>query len=476
MAKIRIKAWIAACGLLLLTGACQLPKGMMKNENRNVPEAYVNSGDTVNIATKSWKNYFSDPELIALIDTALRNNQELNIVLQEIAISRNEVRARKGEYLPFVGLMGGADVEKIGKYTWRGGVEDNLDIRNDPKVIESKTNYLLGAAASWEVDVWKKLRNAKKAAVERYLSSIDGKNYLTTNLIAEIADSFYELMALDNMLDMVTQNIEIQQSALQIVKAQKDAARVTLLAVNRFEAQLLKTQNLQFDIRQKIVETENRIHFLTGTFSGPLRRNSSSFYTLSMDGIQAGVPSHLLANRPDILQAEKELMASKLDINVARANFYPSFKITAQGGFQSYSPNFITNPEALVYNAAGELLAPLINRNAIKAFYYTASAKQIQAAYKYEQTILSAHLDVMNQLAKLENYTQSYSVKSKEVDIRNESVRIANSLFNSARAEYGEVLFSQSEVLDSKMELIEARLKQLNAKINVYRALGGGWR
>lgn len=476
MATTRINTVMAAVGALLMLGSCQIPKSLVKNENRNVPATFQNSTDTTNAGTLRWKEYFADPALIALIDTALKNNQELNIVMQEIEISKNEVRARKGEYLPMLGLLGGADVEKIGKYTWRGGVEENLDLRKNPEVIESKTDYFLGATASWEVDVWKKLRNAKKAAVERFLASVDGRNYLVTNLISEIADSYYELMALDNMLDMVSKNIAIQQDALQIVKAQKDAARVTLLAVNRFEAQLLKTQNLQYDIRQKIVETENRIHFLTGSFSGPVSRNSTGFYEIEIDSIRAGVPSQLLLNRPDILQAERELMASRLDLKSARANFYPSFKITAQGGFQAYSPKFITSPEALVYNAAGELLAPLINRNAIKAAYYSASARQIQAAFRYEQAILNAHLDVMNQLSMLDNYSKSYAVKSGEVDIRNESVSIATSLFNSARADYGEVLFTQGEVLDSKMELIEVRLKQLHARINLYRALGGGWR
>lgn len=448
---------------------------MVRVENRQVPASFLSNSDSVGIAKLHWKDYFSDQNLTSLIDSALKNNQELNIVMQEVAISKNEIRTRKGEYLPFINLTGGTDVEKIGKYTWRGGVEDNLDLRSNKEAVESNSNYFLGATAAWEIDVWKKLRNGKKAAVERYFATVDGRNYLVTNLVSEIAGSYYELMALDNMLDMVTQNISIQQNALQIVKAQKEAARVTQLAVNRFEAQLIKTQNIQYELRQKIVETENHIRFLTGRFSAPITRDANNFFTKEFDSVRVGIPSQLLQNRPDILRSEKELIASGLDLKSARANFYPSFRITAQYGFQSYNPNFLLSPEAIVCNAAGELLAPLINRNAIKMAYYNASAKQIQAAFQYEQTILNAHLDVMNQLAMVDNYTKSYLVKSNEVAIRNESVNIANSLFNSARADYGEVLFSQSEVLDSKMELIEVRLKQLQASINLYRALGGGW-
>ena len=474
--KVRNHNTYAVLISLFLLAACNIPLLVEKKESKAVLATFSNSSDSLNVANISWQQYFADPYLVALIDTALQNNQELNIVKQEIEINKNEIRARKGEYLPFVGLTGGIGYEKIGKYTWRGGVEENLDFKENEQAVKSNSDFIIGPTASWELDVWRKLRNAKDAAVQRYLAGIEGRNFLVTNLIAEIANSYYELIALDNMLDIVQQNITIQTDALAIVKAQKEAAKVTLLAVNRFEAQLLKTNNLLYAIRQNIVETENRLYFLTGKFPGSIQRNVPTFYNISNDAIQAGLPSQLLLNRPDIRQAENELTASRLDIKSARANFYPSFKITGQGGFQAFNPSFLIKPEALVYNLAGELMAPLINRNAIKAVYYNANAKQIQAAYKYEQTILNAHLDVLNELARLDNFSKSYQMKSSEVGIRNESVAIATSLFNSARADYGEVLFTQGEVLDSKMELIEIKLKQIHAKINIYRALGGGWK
>jgi outer membrane protein TolC len=259
-----------------------------------------------------------------------------------------------------------------------------------------------------------------------------------------------------------------------VVKQQKEMARVTQLAVNRFEAQLLNTQNLQYEIKQSIVEAENRINFLTGRFPESINRKSDSFNELTIDSIQSGVPSQLLINRPDVRQAELELAAANLDVKVARANFYPSFGIKAGMGFQAFDPAFLINPESILYNLTGDLIAPLINRNAIKAAYNTANAKQIQAVYNYEQTILNAYIDVQNQLAKLKNYSNSYQTKNQEVKILMQSVNIANSLFNSARANYGEVLLTQREALESKVELTEIKMKQLNAKVNIYRALGGG--
>lgn len=461
--------------LFVFIMGCKPQQQVVRRESNAVPESFKSSKDSATIARVNWKQYFADQNLIALIDTALKKNQELNVTLQEIEISKNEVRARKGEYLPFVGLRAAAGVEKPGRYTRDGSVEENLEIRPETAFPEPLPDFMAGAFASWELDVWKKLRNAKKSATLRYLASVEGKNFMVTNLIAEIASSYYELMALDNLLDIVQQNIAIQTDALQIVKQQKDAAKLTQLAVNRFEAQLLNTKNLQYQIRQDIIETENRISFLTGGFPRRIPRSSAGFNNIVLDSVYAGIPSQLLKNRPDIRQAELQLAAAKLDVNVARANFYPSFRITAGAGFQSFNTAYLTSPESMLYNLAGDLVAPLINRNAIKAAYKSANARQLQEVYNYERTILNAYVDVVNQLSRVQNFSRSYETKAQQVNILVQSVDISNNLFRSARADYVEVLLTQREALEAKMDLIEIKTKQMNAKVNIYKALGGGW-
>ncbi len=455
--------------------ACKTPELATKSDGKSIPSTYKGSQDTINSAKIKWRDFFTDTNLIALIDTALVNNQELNITLQEIEIGRNEIRARKGEYLPFVNIGGGAGFEKSGEFTRNGAVDENIEIKPGKAFPKPLPDFMVGLYASWELDVWSKLRNAKKSAVMRYLSSIEGRNFMVTNIIAEIAGSYYELMALDNQLEIVQRNIDIQSNALQVIKMEKEAAKVTQLAVNRFEAQLLNTKNLQYAILQNIVETENRINFLTGRYPQPVVRNSAEFNSLITDPIYAGIPSQLLVNRPDIRQVELELAAAKLDIKVARANFYPSFKLTAGVGLQAFNPVYLIKPASILYNMAGELVAPLINRNAIAATYLNANAKQIQKIYDYERTILNANIEVINQLSRMNNYTKSFETKSKEVDILTQSITISNSLFRSARADYMEVLLTQREALESKIDLIEIKLKQMEAKVNIYKALGGGW-
>jgi len=467
-------------GLVILSVsifACKTPNLVQKTVNKTVPQTYANSADTAKKELITWKEYFTDLYLIDLIDSALVKNQELNIILQEIAISHNEVRVRKGEYLPFINLQAGADLEKVGRYTSQGANDANTDIKRGRKMPDPLSNLMLAANAQWEIDIWHKLRNAKAAAVDRYLASIEGKNFMVTNLIAEIANAYYELLALDNQREILKQNIEIQSNALEIVRLQKQAAKVTELAVRRFEAEVLSTRSLQFEIDQQIIETENWINFLIGRFPAPVPRDPNSFNDLTTESLIAGIPAQLLENRPDIKQAELELTAADLDVKSAKANFYPSLDISAAIGLEAFKPEFLVRtPESMLYALAGDLVGPLINRNTIKAAYYSANAKQLQAIYSYEKTVLSAYIEVVNQQSMLLNLKQSYDLKLQEVEALKASITISNDLFSSARADYMEVLLTQRDALEARFELVETKMKQMHAKVDIYQALGGGWK
>lgn len=455
-----------------------VPTREIRTEETSLPENYqVSAGmDTLNTARIKWKEFFSDPKLIALIDTALVNNQELNIMLQQVSMAKNEIQARKGEYLPSVNIQAAAEVEKIGRYTSQGANDANTDIRPGEEFPEPLPNYGVGAFASWEIDVWKKLRNSKKAAVMEYLSTVEGKNFMITNLISEIAESYYELQALDNQLAIIEQNLDIQSNALKTVKLQKQAAKATELGVKRFQAEVLKNRSELYAVRQEITETENRLNFLIGRNPKAIDRNSEDFLEKRIDTIFTGIPSQLLENRPDIRKAEFELAAAKLDTKVAKANFYPSFSINAGVGLEAFSTKFLTStPESLVYSLAGDMVAPLINRNAIKAEYNTANDRQIQAIFEYEKTILNAFIEVKNGISRLENLSKSYELKENQVNALTESIEITNKLFRSARADYLEVLLTQRETLESRMELVETKKEQLLARVGLYRNLGGGW-
>lgn len=476
MFKQKIYKILGLAIIIATYNACKVPNFAQRNENKNTPASFNTSVDSTNTGAVQWRSFFTDPNLVSLIDTALKNNQELNITLQEIEVAKNEIKAKKGELLPTVGYRVGAGLDKVGRYTSSGAGDASTEITPGKGVPEVLPDYAFGLQANWEADIWHKLRNSKKAAVDRYLSSVEGKNFVITNLIAEIANTYYELLAQDNQLEIVKQNIALQSNALELMKIQKQATRVTELAVRKFEAEVLSSKSLEFDIQQDITESENKINYLLGRFPQPIVRDRNAFSLLVPPTIQAGLPAQLLANRPDIKQAEYDLEAAKLDVKVAKAQFYPSLGISASIGYQAFNPSYLLRtPESLIYSLAGDLAGPLINRNAIKAEYLNANAKQLQAVFNYEKTILNGYIEVANQISNISNLQKSYDLKSKQVVALTQSIEISNDLFRAARADYFEVLMTQRDALQSKLELIETKKQQLNAVVNIYHALGGGW-
>lgn len=477
MNNTKIKQLIIVLSFCLAVVSCKAPAVTTIAENKTVPEAFEKSKDTINTSNIKWSQFFKDKNLVNLIDIALKNNQELMITLQEIEIAKNDIRMRKGKLLPSVGLGMGAGVEKVGKYTSQGAGDGSAEIIPGKIVPEDLQDFKVAAYAHWEVDIWKKLRNSKKAAISRYLSTVEGKNFVVTNLIAEIANSYYELLAFDSQLEVIRQNVSLQKNALEIVKVQKEAARTTELAVQKFQAEVYSSQNREFEILQNIKETENRINFLLGRYPQEITRDKTDFLTLLPAIVNTGIPSQLLENRTDIKQAELELAAAKLDVKVARAEFYPSLDISAAIGLNAFKPSyFLKFPESVLYSLAGDIAGPLINRNAIKAEFYNANSRQLQSMYNYQRTILNAYLEVSNQLSKINNLEKSYDLKSKQVNALKKSIEVSNDLFKSARVDYFEVLMTQRDALESTLELIETKKEQLNAAVLIYKNLGGGWK
>ncbi|WP_288459978.1 efflux transporter outer membrane subunit [uncultured Chryseobacterium sp.] len=480
--KIYNKRYIAAIALSLVLAGCKAPMAtVVKDEvKENIPQNFnqEDQGDANNNSgTTPWRQFFTDPNLVALIETALKNNQELMITLQEIEIAKSGVLAKKGRLTPTVSAGIGAGVKKAGRYTSEGAGDATTEIEPGKEMPDPLGNFEGGLMANWEIDIWKKLRTEKESAVAHYLSTVEGKNFILSKLIEEVADNYYELLALDNQLDIIQQYTKLQQRALEISKIQKEAAAATELAVKKFEAELAKSKASEFTIRQEITEKENEINALCGRFPQPIVRSKGDFMSMIPQTVYTGIPSQLLANRPDIKQAELELKSSKLDVEAARKEFYPSLEISATLGLEAFKPSYLVKlPESMAASLVGELAGPLINKSAIKANFQTADARQIQALYEYDKTILNAYLDVANLMSKVKNIDQYYKLKSEETQALEKSIDIANQLFKNSRADYLEVLLNQRDALDAKMELVEAKQKQLSTVVDIYKSLGGGWK
>lgn len=463
--------FIAFCAALLSGCVPSLPQGPPRAPNTVTPDTFRGHADQVNMARADWHEIFQDPQLEALVDEALANNQELNIAVQEMFLARAEVMARRGEILPRFGIGGGAGVERVSGATSQG-VNDE-DVGLDP-ILQS---YSAALTASWEVDIWGRLRDLGNAAAYRYLATVEGRRFLVTQLVAEIASLYYELMALDQRLEVIERGVANQEQALRATRQQFAAGRVTSLAITRFEAELLEWRAREAETRQRIVETENRLNFLLGRFPEPIERPSERFMDMQPALIATGLPAELLENRPDVRAAELELRAARLDVSAARARFFPALSLEAGLGYSSFDiRRLVETPGSIFFDLFAGLTAPLLNRAGITAEYYGADARQRQAVLRYERAILAAYIEVVNRLNLVRTLAGVYQTRQGRVRRLARAIEISTQLFASARADYLEVLTARRESLDAQLELIEVKQRQLTAAISVYTALGGGWR
>jgi multidrug efflux system outer membrane protein len=477
-----IVALAIACCLSTVLPGCFIPKlrgpkpSECMPENFFLPASFSGPTGLENSAPVAPMEFFDDPYLIGLINQSLVGNQQLKILAEDIQIANNEILRRRGAYLPFLSFGSSAGLDKLSTYTPAGSDLGQIVAPQGGNFPNPLPDFLVAGNISWQLDIWRQLRNARDAQGLRYLGTIDGRNYVVTRVVAELAEKYYELMALDKQLETLDQTIALQEQSLEIAKARKLAARDTELAVQRFEAEVRKNQSQKLIIRQNIVEAENRINFLAGRFPQAVERLSPQFIDLRLSPLAVGVPSQLLQNRPDIRQAERELQAAGIDILVARANFYPKVFISANVGYEAFNAKYlIRSPESLMYGVAGNLVAPVINRSAIKADYFNANAKQLQALYDYQRTVLNAFTEVVNRISKVQNYSESIEIKKTQLASLETAVEVAGNLFQNARVEYIDVLFAQRDRNEARMVLIDTKKEQLSAIVNAYQALGGGW-
>ena len=433
--------------------------------------------DSAAVSEINWREYFADPQLLKLIDSAIGNNLDLQIALQRIEAARSSIKLANGAMLPKVELNIGGGMRKFGLYTMDGAGNDTTDITPGNTVPEILPDMFLGLQSSWEIDVWGKLKNQRNSAASTYLSSIDAANFVISNLVADVAIYYNELLALDHELDIIRQTIKKEQEALDVIKWQKEAGRANELAVQQFHAELLNTQISEKNTLQNITETENKINFLLGRYPQSIDRSKEVFFQENPHELSAGVPSQLLENRPDVRAAEYEIEASKFDLEAAKAAFYPNFTMTATFGFQAFNPEFLfQTPASLAYSVLGQMIAPLINKKALEARFNTAQANQVSAMYNYQKTILNAYVEVANQLSNIQNLKQINVLKKRQSDALKQSVDVSNELYKSAKATYLEVLIAQQSALQSNLQLINVTKQWRISSVNLYKALGGGWK
>ena len=449
--------------ILMSIVACKTPQATMPEDTLKDSLPTLSKDSSVAISP-AWREFFQDPMLQKLIETALQNNQDLKITLQELAIARSAITAKQAALLPSVTANIGAGVSKVGRYTAEGAGNVGTEITPGHKIPTVIPDLGPSLQVDWTIDLWNKLNSGKKAAVERYLASEAGQRAIKSQLVADVAENYYLLLALDYKLSVMQQYISLQKDAVRIAQIQKEADADTQLAVEKFEAELAKAQADEYLLRQSIVETENNLNLLLGRFPQTIQRTKVDFLQLPMPTTAHSLSTQLLLQRPDVIQAEHQLKAAKWDVETARKEFLPSFNISAAIGLNAFNPKYLFKlPES-------GLTAPLINKKAIQANFAQADALQIEALYNYDKTLLTAFIETSTLQSKISNIKLLQQFKQKQSDALIRAVSAAQKLYLNNRATYLEVIDSERGQLDCEMELIDAKSQQLSTLIEMYSA------
>lgn len=425
------------------------------------------STDTTTIADLPWKTLFADERLQTLIQQGINENLDLKQAIERIKVAEASLLQSRGAMLPnlSVDLSAADNKQSRAALNFPPGININTETQM----------YKAQLSTSWEADIWGRLSSAKRSAYASLLQSDAAKRAVQTQLIANIANAYYNLLALDKQLSITEQTIKIRESDVATVKSLKEGAIVNGAAVVQSEANLYAAQVSLPDLKRSIRETENALSILLGKGPGKVERSTLDQQTAYAD-LKTGVSAQLLQNRPDVLAAELAFRAAFENKNVARASFYPALTLTAGGGLSSLTlENFFSH--SIFYNLVGGLTQPIFNRGVNKARLKTAEAQQQIAFYSFQQTLLTGGQEVSNALFAYQTATEKEETRAKQIASLTKAVDFTKELLRySSATNYTDVLTSEQSLLTAQLNGINDRLQKLQSVVNLYRALGGGWK
>ncbi|HET8884905.1 MAG TPA: efflux transporter outer membrane subunit [Salinimicrobium sp.] len=464
MKKLKLYKLILVPGLLLSLQSCFVAKDYSQPQAVEA-ESYrtdLLTTDTLSMAEVSWTEMFTDPILRSYIEEGLENNIDIRIAIQQILAAEAYAKQGKAGYLPSLN----ADVQAAHQKTSANGQFG---------VSENVTQFDLSANLSWEADIWGKIRSQDRAFQANYLQSVAAHQAVKTELIANIATFYYQLLAIDEQIRITKQTIETRGSSLETTSALKDAGMVTEVAVKQTEAQLYRAQAVLLELENSARLLENTLSILLGHAPHEINRSSLIEQVITTE-LKIGVPAQLLRNRPDVIAAEFNLRNAFELTNVAKSNFYPSLRLSASGGLQSMEFEDWFSANSLFAGVVGSLAQPIFNQRQIKTQYEVSQAQQEIAFLNFRRAILNASREVSDALYNYETAEERIDIKTNEYEAYALATSYSEELLNNGLANYLEVLTARENALNSQLELINAELEKLTSIVELYRALGGGWK
>lgn len=415
----------------------------------------VQPTDTASLASLSWRELFTDPQLQQLIETGLRNNTDLNIARLKVKEAEALLMTSRLSYLPSLSLT----------------PQGNLTCVDGSKA--SKT-YNLAASADWEIDLFGKLLNAKRGAQAALEQSEAYRQAVQTQLVATIANSYYSLLMLDCQLDITRRTAESWDESVRAMKALKLAGQATEMAVAQAEASKLSVDASILSIERQINEMENSLSTLLGLTPQEVKRSTLEAQQFP-DSLATGVPLQLLSRRPDVRQCEAQLAVAYYATNSARSAFYPSVTLSGSAGWTNAAGAVVTNPGQWLLSAVGSLVQPLFNRGKNIASLKIAKAQQEEALLTFNQSLLDAGAEVNDALVQWQTARQRIQLDKQQTEALRSALRSSELLMQHSSQNYLEVLTARQSLLQAELDMVTDRFDEIQGVINLYHALGGGY-
>lgn len=459
--KLHFK-YTVALALISLLSSCMTSKNY-KNATHIDESLYRTdeAQDTLNMADISWQEFFNDEQLRELIDTGLKNNHDLKIELERIYKAQSLLAQSKEAFFPQLSIDGGVKQSRLA-YPQSFGF------------VENATIYEAGLRTSWELDLWGKLKNGKKATVYKLLQEESMQQAVQTELIAKIADYYYQLLTLDEQVSILETTIEIRKEEAETMKKLKEANIVTAAAVAQSEAGYLEAKNLLPTVQRQIHSIENALNVLLGQSPETISRNTFKIEPLFPD-VHIGIPVQLLRNRPDVRATEFELASYFEKINMARKAFYPSLTINASSGFTNFGISNWFTPSGFFANVGGGLLQPVFSKRLNKTQLELAKSEYREKELNFKKTLLIAGQEVSDALFNYNSASEQEKQRLTQLIKLQEALEYTQKLLlYHSSTNYTDVLTARQALLSAQIQMTNDRLLKYQSLIYLYRALGGG--
>lgn len=479
--RIYIK-YIVIITCLLSLSACGV-KQQYSTEDMELPEEFqlpdsVSQG--LDSTLISREELFKDPVLSELIEEAFKSNFDLRTADKEIDINDEFYKQSKAAFYPSLNLNL-LNIEK----EWSSHYSSNTPSskwyeqagHDAPKNgFVSSSSFSTTAVMDWELDIWGKLRNQKRSAKALYQQSYVARRAIQTELVATVAQDYYTLLRLDEQLQVAEKNHKFRDSTLQMIKLLYDAGEVTALAVQQSQTQVLEASSLISELKEEREIKENNLRLLTGKLPGTVEREKTLSIEDSAYESVNELPLYLVQNRPDVQVSRYGLTAANARVGVTQAQRLPNLTISLEGGLESLLPqNWFNIPGSLLGSVAGGLTAPIFNGRQLKTQFEVAKLERDVAEIDFQRNVYEAVVDVKNTLVSLDRLEDQVEIAEVKQLVAQKALNNSRMLFQSGFADYLEVITAQGEAMDTELDLVTTKTNLLIARIQLYRALGGGW-